>query len=159
MTETIKEFDRSKYSGQVHAWLTDEGKTLHGKPRISVWICRRYTNPESDDDALWTSWLRITGNDHVEIAIKMLHFCSCLSYEIVSLTEAHDTDPELVNIDILDTISDSYHRQSEDIYTKYKEQADKADIFVANIGEEVNNELSSLFAAFSDVQKLDLGPN
>ena len=156
MTEPVKEFDRSKYSGQVHAWFFRDGVNQHGKPRERIWICRRYTNEEYDDDDQWGCWINVCSNDQREITIKLLHFCSYLNYEVVSQTSAHADDPDSSFHEATDDETISYQEQSDELYNKYKAEADKADTLVEGIGEEVHEELSSLFASFSVAQKLAL---
>ena len=136
MTEPIEEFDHSKYSGQVHVWKYPDG-TINGEPRIKVWICRRYTDPK---DTEWGCWIQVDGDDKDGVAIKLLHFCSHLRYEILPAPD-----------DML--IGDAL---SLKLYNKYKEEAEQADTFVDELGEEVNQELSSLFASFSAIQQLGL---
>ena len=131
MDETIKEFDHSKYSGQVHVWKYQAG-TINGEPSLKIWICRRYTGP---DDTDWGCWIQVDGDDKDEVAIKLLHFCSYLNYEVVA--------PDYVE-----------ERGSLDLWKKYQEEAEHADKIVSDIDGEINKELSSLFASFAEAKKL-----
>ena len=144
MSDTIEEFDHDKYTGQVHAWKYQDG-TFNGEPRTKLLICRRYTAP---DDTEWGCWIQLDGDDKDTVVIKLLHFCSYLNYEVLSHRESCDAPEDYKKL--------QFYRESDEIYNTYKSEADKADTFVEGIGEEVHEELSSLFASFSTVQKLGL---
>ena len=146
MTEPIKEFDRDRYVGQVHVWVTDNGQTLNGKPLVSAYICRRYTNEEHNDDDQWGIWLHITGTDYADVALKMLHFCDACRYEVTSDERPCESD----------TIE--YRRISQKIYATYKDEADAAKDALADIGSNASDEIRSLFAGFVAAQQLGVGP-
>jgi len=162
MTEPIKEFDRDRYVGQVHVWVTDNGQTLNGKPLVSTYICRRYTNEEHNDDDQWGIWLHVSGTDHADIATKLLHFCDACRYEVISLNDAHADDPDFewplpheegnpVNLV-------TYNIMSQQIYDDFVDQSGAAKDALAAIGSNASDEIRSLFAGFAAAQQLGVGP-
>ena len=162
MTEPIKEFDRDRYVGQVHAWVTDNGRKVNGKPLVSTYICRRYTNEEQIADDQWGIWLHVNGIDYADIATKLLHFCDACRDEVVSLNEAHADDPDSPHHEE-ETIGNqvdlvTYNVISQQIYDKFRDEADAATDALAAIGSNAKDEISALFDGFAAAQQLGLGP-
>ena len=161
MTEPIKEFDRDRYVGQVHAWVTDNGKTINGKPLVSVYICRRYTNEEYNDDDQWGCWLHVTGLDCTDIALKLLHFCDACRYEVVSLNAAHANDPDSPHWEVEaigNSVALAHIVMSNQIYRKFRDEADATKDALADMGSKAKDEIRSLFDGFAEAQQLGLGP-
>lgn len=140
-----EEFDRSSYKGQVFVWVTIDYVKTKQQCNV-VWICRRFTNPEHDDDDCWGCWIKINANDHEDVAVSMLHYCSYMGYQVV----AEDNQEEPV-----ETYDEETRRRiGAKIYQRYKKEALEINKSSINTDKSCELELKELFENFAYIHRL-----